>query len=301
MEKLTLVRWYLNSNLRFLLFNALFVLAFFGPLRDLVQMSISSDIFSYIPFIPFISAYLMYSDKQLIFSHKGSAHAVGFLPICISILLLFINRNHEALSSHHDYLTLMTVSMILNWIGGFTLCYGARTLRAAMFPLLFLFFMVPIPSNALDKIILFLQTGSAEAAYGFLKAAGVPVARDGFVFHLMITDIEVARECSGIRSALSLGITCTLAANFFLRTGLARVLLVISTIPIALLKNGFRIAALSLLCVYVDERILAGDLHRKGGIIFFVLALILVWLEIVLFRKAEGKLKLNREVAKEKE
>jgi hypothetical protein len=53
-----------NSNLRFLLFNALFVPVFFGPLRDLMQMSLRSDTFSYIPFIPIISAYLLYSDRK---------------------------------------------------------------------------------------------------------------------------------------------------------------------------------------------------------------------------------------------
>ena len=281
----------LNSNSRFLLFNALFVSAFFGPLRDLVQMSLRSDTFSYIPFIPIISAYLMYSDRQMIFSQKGSASTVGFLFVGIGILLLFLGSISEAWPARQDHLTLMTVSMVLIWIGGFTLCYGIRSLRAAVFPLLFLFFMVPIPGVVLDKIILFLQTGSAEAAYGFFQATGIPVSRDGFVFHLSTLDIEVAKECSGIRSSLSLIITGVLAANFFLRTGWARILLMLSLVPIAILKNGFRIASLSILGVYVDERILGSDLHRKGGIVFFILALVLVWAEIVLLRKAEGRVK----------
>ena len=280
----------LNSNSRFLLFNAVYVLAFFGPLRDLIQMSMRSDTFSYIPFIPFICAYLMYSNRQMIYSQKVSASAVGFLVMGIGILLLLFGGIREARFDHRDHLTLMTMSMVLIWIGGFTLCYGIRSLRAAVFPLLFLFFMVPIPDVLLDKIILFLQTGSAEAAYAIIQATGVPVTRDGFVFHLVTTDIEVAKECSGIRSALSLVITCVLAANFFLRTGWARVLLVISTVPITMLKNGFRIASLSILGVYVDERILESDLHRKGGILFFTLALLLVWAEIALLRKAEGEI-----------
>ena len=278
----------LDSNSRFLLVNALFVSAFFGPLRELVQMSMRSDTFSYIPVIPIISAYLMYSGRQMIFSPKGSPSAVGFLPIGIGILLLVLGGIR---GTRQDYLTLITVSMVLIWIGGFALCYGISSLHGSVFPLLFLFFMVPIPGVLLDKIILFLQTGSAEVAYGFLQATGVPVSRDSFIFHLVTTDIEVAKECSGIRSALSLVITCVLAANFFLRTGWSRVLLVMSTIPITLLKNGFRIASLSILGVYVDERILESDLHRKGGIIFFILALLLVWAEIVLLRKAEGRVK----------
>jgi exosortase/archaeosortase family protein len=102
-------------------------------------------------------------------------------------------------------------------------------------------------------------------------------------------DIEVAKECSGIRSSLSLIITALLAGHFFLRTGWSRALLVLAIVPITILKNGFRIAMLSILGVYVDERILGSDLHRKGGILFFIMALVLVWGVIALLRKSEGK------------
>jgi exosortase len=207
----------------------------------------------------------------------------------IGILLLFMGNYREALLDHQDYLTIITASMVMAWIGGFALFYGIMPLRAAAFPLLFLFFMVPIPAIVLDKFILFLQTGSAEASSGFFKLSGIPVARDGFVFHLVTMDIEVAKECSGIRSSLSLIITALLAGHFFLRTGWSRVLLVLAIVPITILKNGFRIAMLSILGVYVDERILGSDLHRKGGILFFIMALVLVWGVIALLRKSEGK------------
>jgi exosortase/archaeosortase family protein len=63
----------------------------------------------------------------------------------------------------------------------------------------------------------------------------------------------------------------------------------LSLVPIAILKNGFRIASLSILGVYVDERILGSDLHRRGGILFFILALVLVWAFIVLLRIIERR------------
>jgi exosortase len=168
------------------------------------------------------------------------------------------------------------------------LFYGSTTVRKALFPLLFLFFIVPVPNAALERFILVLQAGSAEVAYAFLKIAGIPMTRDGNVFHLITVDIEVAKECSGIRSSLSLVITGLLAGYFFLRTGWAKLVLLAAMLPITILKNGFRIATLSILGVYVDERILASDLHTRGGILFFILALILVWGIIVLLRKMEG-------------
>ena len=287
-------QWYLNQNWHFLAFNASFILVFIVPLTGLIQTSYRSDTFSYIPFIPFISAYLIYLNRQMVFSQKRSYSSAGLIPISIGILVLFIAGKRTASLDHFDYFSLVALSMVLIWIGGFTLCYGTKSLRAAAFPVLFLFLMVPIPTNVLDKFIFILQTSSADAAYGFLKATGVPVARDGFVFHLPTLNIEVAKECSGIRSALSLVITGLLAGKLFLRTGWARTLLVIAIVPITILKNGFRIAVLSILGVYVDERILGSALHRNGGILFFILALVLVWGVIVLLGKAEGSTNQGR-------
>lgn len=282
-------KWYLNRNWRFLLFNAAFVIAFFGPLRDLVLTSWQSGYSTYIPFIPFISAYLLYENRQTIFSQKESSSVAGYFVIGIGILLLFVAGNRKDLLGHNDYLALFTFSMVMIWIGGFTFFYGIKVSRSAVFPLLFLFFAVPIPNAALERTILILQTGSAEISYRLLQASGMPIARDGFFFHLPTIDIEIAPQCSGIRSSLSLVITGVLAAYFFLRTGWARAVLMITIVPIAILKNGMRIFALSTLGVYVDKRILDSDLHKKGGFIFFVLALVFVGGVIVLLRKMENR------------
>jgi hypothetical protein len=72
-------QWYPNRNWRFLLFNVVFATAFFGPLRDLARTSLNSDYDTYIPLIPFISAYLMHLNRKMIFSEKESFSVVGLL------------------------------------------------------------------------------------------------------------------------------------------------------------------------------------------------------------------------------
>jgi hypothetical protein len=171
--------WYLNGTWHFLLFNAAFAAAFFGPLRDLAQTSWRSQYYTYIPFIPFISSYLMFMDRQTIFSQRESSSAPGLLTAGIGILLLFVAGNHK-ISFDTDYLYI-TFLLITIWTGGFAFCYGIRAARAAAFPLLFLLFAVPIPNALLDGAIVFLQTGSAEISYRLLQATGMPIARDGFV------------------------------------------------------------------------------------------------------------------------
>lgn len=281
--------WHLNRGLRFLLFNALFMVAFLNPLRDLMLVSWNSAYYTYIPFIPFLSAYLLFENRHTIFSRTESSYTTGPIVIGAGLLLMFMTKNGNALFNYHDHPALVALSLIVIWIGGFMLCYGIKAARKASFPLLFLILAVPIPDAALERIIVLLQKGSAEISYALLQATGMPIARDGAVFFLPNLNIEVAKECSGIRSSLSLAITGLLASHFFLHTAWARTILMLSIVPIAIIKNGIRITVLSVLGVYWDERILGGDLHRKGGIVFFLIALALVGAVIIVLKKMERR------------
>ena len=178
-----------------------------------------------------------------------------------------------------------TVSLVLIWVGAFTFFYGATTLRAAAFPMAFLLLMVPIPESILGRVINLLQSGSTDIAYFLFRTAGVPVLRQGFLLTVPGVTIEVAKECSGIRSSMALFITCLLAAHLFLRTGWRKLLFVLLAFPVALIKNGVRIVTLTLLSVYVDPSFLTGNLHHKGGIVFFLLALLILAPVLMLLEK----------------
>ena len=99
--------------------------------------------------------------------------------------------------------------------------------------------------------------------------------------------IEVAKECSGIRSSMALFITCLLAAHLFLRTAWKQFLFVLLAFPLALIKNGIRIVTLTLLSIYVDPSFLTGNLHHKGGFVFFLLALAILAPVLMLLEKSE--------------
>jgi exosortase/archaeosortase family protein len=120
--------------------------------------------------------------------------------------------------------------------------------------------------------------------------------REGFVFHLPGQSVEVAKQCSGIRSSMALLITSVLAGHLFLRTWWKKVILAIVIIPITMFKNGIRVVSLTLLGTYVDSRILTNSLlHTDGGILFFLLALVLLAPVLYFLRKSEVR------VAKDKD
>jgi exosortase len=131
----------------------------------------------------------------------------------------------------------------------------------------------------------------------FFRIAGVPYHREGFVFILPGISIRVAEECSGIHSTLALLITTVLASYIFLKKSWKRVVLCIAVVPIAIFKNGLRIATLSVLAIYVNPAFLYGNLHHRGGIVFFIIALLPMALLLNLLRRGDNKIPLATEVS----
>ena len=266
-----------KRHARFVIFILVSSLVLCKTLSALVQYSLHNESSSHIIFIPFVAFFLLYLERQTIFliTRTDIRYGVG-LGLGGIILYWLANRGPFPQAGNWP-LSLETFSLILVWIGGFLLCYGFAALRAAAFPLLFLLLMVPLPDVVLDRAIHALQEGSTEIAYLIFQAVGTPVLRNGFLLSVPGVTIEVAKECSSIRSSIALFITCLLAAHLYLRTSWKMILLVLLSFPLSVIKNGIRIATLTLLSIYVDPRFLSGRLHHGGGFVFFLVALLILW------------------------
>jgi len=142
--------------------------------------------------------------------------------------------------------------------------------------------MIPLPTVLIDHIVLGLQKASTETACVLFRMVGMPVLKQGFQLSLPGLDIEVAEQCSGIRSALSLFITGLLASHLFLQSTGRKMLFTLMTIPIAIFKNAVRIVTISWLGIRVNRDFLYGDLHRRGGIPFALLSLAMMGLLLLL-------------------
>jgi exosortase len=255
----------------------------------LLRLVRENGTFSQIPLIPLVSVSLIYQNRKAIFSEVSFGWILGTSMITLGMILLGVARLNLWNLNSTNPLSLLMLAVVFVWLGAFALFFGARAFRAAAFPLLFLLFMVPIPEPVLSKIIYFLQAGSSNMAEAFFRIAGVPYHRQGFVFELPGVAIRVAEECSGIRSTLALLITTVLASYMFLKSSWKRLILCLAVVPIAIFKNGLRIATLSTLAVYVNPEFLHGNLHRHGGIVFFVIALLPLGLLLRLLEKGENQ------------
>lgn len=262
-------------------------LIFWKTWAALIAYSLQNESASHILLIPLIAFFLLFAERERIFPQSGFATGPGLAVAFAAVMLFWLATRLS--DTGNDRLSLETLALVSLWIGGFVSCYGLNASRAAIFPLLFLLLMVPWPSAALDPVIRWLQEGSTDITYAIFKMLGVPVLRNGFVLTVPGVSIEVATECSGIRSSMALLITCLLAGYFYLRTSWKMLVFVLLVIPLSIIKNGIRIATLTLLSLYVDPSFLRGSLHRDGGFVFFFLALAMMFPILRLLEKSERR------------
>jgi exosortase len=267
---------------RNLLFGAFCLfLSFWGfePLRKLVQFSLnwSNSDLSYIVLIPFISATLVYWDRQRIFSNPRTSIMPALIVFAVGGAVYFIAHQRAGALNEKDFLAMNIAAMIAAFLGGFLLCYGTACFRAGLFPLLFLTLAIPIPTAALDVFVRFLQHGSATMVSALFMLTGTPAYRDDVTFVLPRVTIVVAEACSGIRSTLGMYIVTLLAARLLLRSNWRRFMLLAAVFPVSLFKNAIRIVTLTLLAIHVDPRFLTGSLHHDGGVVFMMIGLVMLY------------------------
>jgi exosortase len=271
----------------FLVFILVSILASWKTFSSLIVFSLHHEFSSHVILIPFISAYLLYTERNRIFRSIQTSFLVGGTLVLAALGVYWLAFRYTAFQDPVSYLPGTTLALVVMWIGGFFICYGSKDGRAAAFPLLFLLLMIPLPESILQQTISLLQKGSTDLSFLLFKAVGVPVFRQGFILSLPSVRIEVAQECSGIRSSIALFITCLLAARLFLRTSWKMALFVLLALPLAIVKNAIRIVTLTLLSIYVDPGFLKGSLHHDGGFVFFLLTLAILSPVLLLLQKSE--------------
>jgi exosortase C (VPDSG-CTERM-specific) len=261
---------------------------FARPLLALIGYAAKSDLYSYILLIPFVSAYLLYLRRDQLPKNYGIDLPLAIVSLAGGLgVLAFTYSSIGQAPADNGHLVLLTLSFLCCLAAGGFFFFGRGWMRAAAFPLAYLIFMVPMPNAMADALETASKYASAEVANLLFHISGTPFLRAGLIFQLPNITIEVAQECSGIRSSWVLFMTSILAANLFLKTPLRRFALVAFVIPLAILRNGFRILVIGLLCVNAGPQMINSLIHRRGGPLFFVLSLIPFFLLLWLLRKGD--------------
>ncbi len=247
-------------------FAIVLLAAFARPLLALMNYAAGSELHSYILLVPFVSVYLLYLRRNQLPKNYtiDLPLAIVFLAAGLGVMA-FTYSSIGLAPADNAHLVLLTLSFLCCLTAGGFFFFGRNWMRAAAFPISYLIFMLPMPDAMADMLETASKYTSAEVANLFFYLSGTPFLRAGLFFQLPNITIEVTQECSGIRSSWVLLMTSILAANLFLKTPWRRLALVAFVIPLGILRNGFRILVIGLLCVNAGPQMIHSLIHRRGG------------------------------------
>jgi exosortase C (VPDSG-CTERM-specific) len=267
------------------------------PLLRLISYVAGSQLHSYILLVPFVSTYLFYLRRDQLPKNYSTDLPLTFVSLTAGLSLLVVAYSLEFAGrapAINTRIVLLTLSFLCCLAAGGFSFLGRDWMKAAAFPLAYLIFMVPMPDAMADALEIASKTAAAEVANVLFHLSGTPFLRAGPIFQLPDITIEVAQECSGIRSSWVLFMTSILAANLFLKTPWRRFALIAFVIPLGILRNGFRIMMIGLLCVNVGPEMIHSLIHRRGGPLFFALSLIPFLLALWWLRRGEVRIRKQK-------
>jgi len=232
--------------------------------------------------IPFVAVYLLWLRAREISASTLTGSWLGIGLLLASLALLFLG-DRSAIFALTQYAFVLAI-WALAYAGG-----GTNGLRLMWVPLLYLMFMVPLPDFLTQKLTASLQLVSSEIGVAVIRAAGLSVFLEGNVIDLGAYQLQVAEACSGMRylfPLLSFGFLC---AVLFRGRWWQRGLLLVSTVPITILMNSFRIGVIGILVNYFGIEQAEGFLHDFEGWVIFMACIGVLFTMIWIFARMERR------------
>ena len=267
-------------------FGLLMMVCYAPVLRAMVAQWGSDPDMGHGFFVPVIAAYIVWQKRNELAAIKPQPNWWGLAVVIVGAVQLMVGVLGVELF-------LSRTSFVIVLIGAVWLLGGDLILEKLAFPLLLLFFMVPIDAVIYNQITFPLQLLASRLADGALTLIAVPVLREGNILELPNQRLSVVEACSGIRSLLSLTFLSLVYGYFFERKTWIRVVLFLSTVPIAIVANSSRVTITGVL-TQVKPDAAEGFFHEAEGWVIFMVAFAILILFHQLIARSSNYLEARR-------
>jgi exosortase len=219
--------------------------------------------------IPFVSGYLIWQKKAELQVMPVKESRLGMPLIVAGILLYLFSALFRINFSGGLSMFVVVFGMILHF-------YGMAILKKILFPIAFLIFMFPLPEVAIVNISFRMKIFAAEIAEKLLNQMGILAKRNGSIIMMRHAQVVVDDVCSGLRSLISLTALGSIFAFWLNGPAWKRVVLFLTTIPIAIITNVCRVVFLATVSEIWGPESAVGFIHDASGFLIFALAFVLL-------------------------
>ncbi|MFA6217013.1 MAG: exosortase/archaeosortase family protein [Candidatus Omnitrophota bacterium] len=215
--------------------------------------------------IPLISCFIVWRKREILCKLLKESSGWGWLFFIVGVVIHSISALWQVSFSSGFSLILVLIGLIL-------LFYGKDFLKHLMFPVLFLVFMIPLPMVAIANLSFRLKIFASQIATIIVNKLGILAIREGSVIKTAHSYVVVEDPCSGIRSLIALIALGVLMAYLSNVSRTKKMILFLSSIPIALCANIIRITVLALISEIYGSAVATGKVHDVMGVLVFVFA-----------------------------
>ena len=244
--------------------------AFQYTILEMVNRWNTKEEYGYGYMIPVIALFLVWQRKNQLAEMEFRHSTAGLILIVFGGLLFFLG----AVATTH---TLSQYGLVVTILGVALALLGWKAFRIIAVPLALLFFMVPLPPFIYNTLSTKLQLLSSQIGVEVIRWFGISVYLEGNVIDLGTYKLQVVEACSGLRYLFPLMSLSFIAAYIYKAAFWKKALVFLSSIPITVLMNSFRIGVIGVLVEYGGPEQAEGFLHDfEGWIIFMACIAILV-------------------------
>lgn len=259
------------------LLAVLLLAAYFQVIIGLVSDWWTDPNYSHGFLVPPIALFLIWKKRnQLKAIEKEKSHS-GFIIFLVGLFIYIMGTAGVEYSSVRFSLVTVIFGLVLYF-------FGKEFMKQIWFGIIFLLFMIPIPYVIYYALAFPMQMLSTKVSVFALHLVGVPALREGNIIYLPGDyALEVAEACSGLRSLVSLLALGALLAYLLQKSKIKQVILFLSTVPIAIVANFFRVFVTAVGAYAISIKLAENFLHEVSGIfVFLVSTFLLLGVSLVL-------------------
>ncbi len=256
-------------------------LSFYDGLSFMVERWLVKEEYSHGFLLPLIAFYFLWKKKGILKRQTYTGSYLGVLLVVGGVLACLMGELATlfVLIQYGFVLTLAGLILSVTGINGF---------RHFIPSIVVLFFMVPLPNFIYNSLSSELQLISSRIGVEIIQMFNIPVYLEGNVIDLGPMKLQVVEACSGLRYLFPMITLAFIMAYAYQGALYLRVIIFLSSIPITILMNSFRIGLIGVTVEYFGLKAAQGVLHDFEGWVVFMSSLFLMFLEIILLARLTG-------------